>query len=833
MAGADVSGLLCSSISSSSVAINEGFPKHTQDILAPSFLEDLKDCQHCDVDQFLSAFLEHCRATDSSTNPSTPRITQSAENSQDSSPSNCSDKTVRQSGKNPEAAPDATTASNRAVDILPVTHELLEVCLEKMIPICDDPKIKASIKHYQESHNEKPRYEPFAALANRVLELIKPLKTPGLRDASTLDILFCVNSSNGITAPGDIARSPDIVVVPLASAQRVRKTQENWNRCTIQPSKRDSFDWRDILLPAEMKWYRHTLDCQQPEAYDTNLKLVYRPIPTYDDGSTKFASILSGESVSNSNTSPGPSVSPSLDLAGSGPTHDSAFLVKCHEDLVEARRTVEMSQPLGARGRKRSSDDLVQQTTKKPTLDKDSLNHKMKKRMQEALKQTAINGAEMLRCSLGRRHALGMIIIDAIVWIWWFDRQGAIQSKGINIIEDLPRFLVLLFAFQRFTLTDWGFDVELDPSVPPRAPLTPQPVQLEFDGEDGKFKVGFTPGPDIMLHNVFNLRGKSTTVFRVTSHLNTNNSGLVAKLYWPNQDRPHEADIIKRARKDPDLVNHLPYVFGSRDLDPVGTRRIRQELGIAVKSPRSPRLPRIILFEELHPITKLSGNEFVFAWLECIRCHYRTWENSIRHLDLSLRNLMLRPRNEPGRPGFFGVVNDWDLGDEIEDKDKKNLFESRKDLTKTLLFTSLDLLAKQDEQVIQRYSHDLESFAWILIWVFLAVEEGEIKPIQEVVGWRTGHPYTSYKERNTYFSNIHKYVPHKEWRPYWRMAWDVAEWLQSRVPKPDPVAFFADEKTEEKDETPEERKESLRQFLKIVEEQYRGDMPSSPEIPGL
>ena len=42
------------------------------------------------------------------------------------------------------------------------------------------------------------------------------------------------------------------------------------------------------------------------------------------------------------------------------------------------------------------------------------------------------------------------------MWIWYFDRQGIIYSQGMSFVQDLPRFLVLLFAFQRFNLDDWG-----------------------------------------------------------------------------------------------------------------------------------------------------------------------------------------------------------------------------------------------------------------------------------------------------------------------------------------------------------------------------------------
>ena len=53
---------------------------------------------------------------------------------------------------------------------------------------------------------------------------------------------------------------------------------------------------------------------------------------------------------------------------------------------------------------------------------------------------------------------------DTHMWSFYFDRQGILQSDGINFIQDLLRFLVLLLAFQRFHLRDWGVIPELNPS---------------------------------------------------------------------------------------------------------------------------------------------------------------------------------------------------------------------------------------------------------------------------------------------------------------------------------------------------------------------------------
>ncbi|KDN33810.1 hypothetical protein RSAG8_13097, partial [Rhizoctonia solani AG-8 WAC10335] len=204
---------------------------------------------------------------------------------------------------------------------------------------------------------------------------------------------------------------------------------------------------------------------------------------------------------------------------------------------------------------KRRAEHPEQTNSEEPAPNRIKARDDEKKRLNEHITDALVRSAEMLhRC--GRRHAFGLIIVDATVWIWWFDRQGAIQSTGINFIEDLPRLMVFLFAIQRFPLADWGFDVKLDPSIPLRhhsnTPLTQQPAEYEVDG-NGKFKVGF--------------------------------------------NRPNAAEIIERARKIPGLSDRLPYVFGSRDMDSIGTRRISDKLGISSSPPRPPRVFRTIILE--------------------------------------------------------------------------------------------------------------------------------------------------------------------------------------------------------------------------------------------
>jgi hypothetical protein len=50
---------------------------------------------------------------------------------------------------------------------------------------------------------------------------------------------------------------------------------------------------------------------------------------------------------------------------------------------------------------------------------------------------------------------------DERVHIWYYDRQGGIQSYGLDIIKNLPHFFVFLLALQRLDLEGWGIAKDL------------------------------------------------------------------------------------------------------------------------------------------------------------------------------------------------------------------------------------------------------------------------------------------------------------------------------------------------------------------------------------
>jgi hypothetical protein len=136
----------------------------------------------------------------------------------------------------------------------------------------------------------------------------------------------------------------------------------------------------------------------------------------------------------------------------------------------------------------------------------------------------------------------------------------------------------------------------------------------------------------------FGMRRRATAVFPVESvalsalvpqlpHHNPHNptDKLVAKLYWPEEERESEVDILQKvyeiAKKDEEgkVKYHVPEFVWSRMFEDTSAANTRRALGID-DAETGRRAFYIIVFRELFPITKLSGDEFLSAWWQTVVC---------------------------------------------------------------------------------------------------------------------------------------------------------------------------------------------------------------------
>lgn len=100
-------------------------------------------------------------------------------------------------------------------------------------------------------------------------------------------------------------------------------------------------------------------------------------------------------------------------------------------------------------------------------------------------------------------------------------------------------------------------------------------------------------------------------------------------------------------------------------------------------------------------------------WFSCgdlfVAVHYVVFKKTnILHRDLSFANIMFTRRDDR----VIGVLNDWDLAAPENSESGPRALHRRG----TAAFMAKDLLKNPDGDVQHKYCHDLESFAWILIY---------------------------------------------------------------------------------------------------------------------
>ncbi|KAI0315655.1 hypothetical protein OF83DRAFT_1131027, partial [Amylostereum chailletii] len=363
------------------------------------------------------------------------------------------------------------------------------------------------------------------------------------------------------------------------------------------------------------------------------------------------------------------------------------------------------------------------------------------RRMPPAI-QAALYGVNRMGCTLGATHAITLLVIDDVVWVWWYDRQGAIQTDGLNFVQDLPRFLVLLFALQRFDLEDWGFHPALDP-----LPLQRHGVRKQ--GSARETTITLNTGAEITVDLASRtqrddrLEGRFTEVLAasVVNARNSDDRSYVVKIGWADMARVPEHVVVEKtedeARRHPDVKDHVPYMLGWKDDDGFATSRIRDVLSIPPVSTSTPtsrpapsRILRIIVFERLYRVQTLDGRGMMTVLLQCVKCHYALWRAGIHHNDLSQNNIMYRIID--GK--VYGVVNDWDLAT-LDETGHEGF-----DPAGTIPYVSMDLLegwiAKRPKPPRRLYRHDNESFVWIMVHLFLSHDEGVYVAWQGEDDWK-------------------------------------------------------------------------------------------------
>jgi len=198
------------------------------------------------------------------------------------------------------------------------------------------------------------------------------------------------------------------------------------------------------------------------------------------------------------------------------------------------------------------------------------------------------------------------------------------QCSALSFIQDLPRFLVLLLAMQRFNNCDWGLNPIVDPDFGKLSePSSGSPATTTIyvdDTEKGRVDLTLDWSSDVRVSH-YGLNGRATNVFRATSENLGDAEELVAKLFWGEEIRVSEPQILqevyKIAKEESDVENHVPEMKFWHEFSTTCTRRIRERLDLPTKGARTLFL---LVFRRLMQITKLVGDKFLKCWWDAVKC---------------------------------------------------------------------------------------------------------------------------------------------------------------------------------------------------------------------
>ncbi|KAF8959300.1 hypothetical protein BDZ97DRAFT_1705268 [Flammula alnicola] len=123
--------------------------------------------------------------------------------------------------------------------------------------------------------------------------------------------------------------------------------------------------------------------------------------------------------------------------------------------------------------------------------------------------------------------------------------------------------------------------------------------------------------------------------------------------------------------------------------------------------------------------------EFKRVFLDCVECHYHVFTSGrVIHRDISQNNLMIWRPGQTDEIPTIGVLNDLDLGMEVNDKGEPPL-SANHHRTGTFPFMARDLLKPKLDIPHHLYRHDLESFFYILIWAATHYDfNNQVQPIK-------------------------------------------------------------------------------------------------------
>ncbi|KAG2049243.1 hypothetical protein BDR06DRAFT_1012346 [Suillus hirtellus] len=423
--------------------------------------------------------------------------------------------------------------------------ELLQKCLKAVLPVCNgqastalikSSDIETALNKYICPGVENNFYGLFIRVTNISLACLEEIEIDGM----------CAPMHQTKKS----IQKPNLVVLPLNTActpfqdetGNKKSKQSNKQKGTQKNNKKDDeqhkahMDTNATAEPKKLPW-KDVLACIKFKRKITGrMRGIKSSSSTYtvtDHVPTKPEYLLVDHLKA--------------DIPVQGPSHAPAT-----QPVPAAVQSSSLTTAQHSKGRsssKRKATDTLESTAKKSKMDTDDMDADADADPDVTV-QTGLYATEMFAANLGVNYLLNIIVVDNAMWIWYYDWQGIIQCSGINFIQYLLQFLVLLYALQHFDLHNWGRNKDFLP--------------IEVEGKlchKVKIKDEKLGEVDLLLHTShservmhYRLQGQATNMVPVTSKALTKKfskfkDGMVAKIFWGEVSCTSELEILKEVEE--------------------------------------------------------------------------------------------------------------------------------------------------------------------------------------------------------------------------------------------------------------------------------------------
>ncbi|KAJ8457029.1 hypothetical protein ONZ45_g18479 [Pleurotus djamor] len=586
----------------------------------------------------------------------------------------------------------------------------LEQCLEVVLPIANDQKIRQQLVDYSNSFSsclKTDRYAPYVDLCNNALSMLKVTEGLPLRSPSSPELQYCS------LGPGVFRTWMDHDAFHTTSESAVGQADTALGSIDGEIHDEEAEPEFDSFFGVDI--FKVIKDTASKEACAA-LKESFRRVDVRRNGNEVD---VTKQATRNTADSQG--------LASA--TIPSPSTATCESTL--SKRKYACTSTKSSPKIKRLCLGIEN------GVEQDEENSDQ--RIIEGRVQCAAYALEMLSGNPGVLHMINMLHIDDCLFIWYFDREGIVRSDGISFIGDFPRALVLLALFQRFRPEDWGRCATFD--CPPgmlslKVSLSDPSLENKYNPLDiATLVIGHTQ-EDYVSSQPRCLGGRATRVLKCEAIMkdgSRSDESVVVKISHAEVHRTHEGKTLNGVRNiatklDSSMKDHLPEPLCYADVGGTDTGRIRSLMGIPGSGCR---IMRMVVMKRLEKITSLDGALFLRAWLDALTCHAFLWKHGVEHGDPSLHNIMCHPVTHRG------VLTDFDLSIlQWEDR------VIGCDPIGTVPFMALALL--KDEYWnggIQRcYHHELEAFIWCLPFVCLGGFVADSERHEVITEWVAADP---------------------------------------------------------------------------------------------